>query len=54
MVIEMELHIRNSHPHELGDYVMTITTPSDGVILNLYLSRQNIEELAKRFKEAGF
>ena len=50
----MDLHIRNSHPHELGDYIMTVTTLSEGVILNLYLSKRNIEELAKTFKEAGF
>ena len=50
----MDIRIRNSHPHELGNYVMTVTSHFEGVILNLYLSRQNIEELAKRFKEAGF
>jgi hypothetical protein len=50
----MELRIRNSHPHELGDYIMTIVTEYEGVILNLYLSKRQVNELAKQFKEAGF
>ena len=50
----MKLHMRNAHPHELGDYVMTITTEYEGVILNLYLSKHQVNELAKQFKEAGF
>ena len=52
--ILMELRIRNSHPHELGDYIMTIVTEYEGVILNLYLSKRQVNELAKQFKEAGF
>jgi hypothetical protein len=50
----MELRIRNAHPHELGDYVMTITTEQEGVIFNFYLSKREVNGLARQFKEAGF
>ena len=50
----MELRIRNAHPLELGDYIMTISTEFEGVILNLHLSKRQVNELAKQFKEAGF